>query len=83
MGIMSNPLLPFGLGFVGSVVGTLLVRAMFLRLTWVAMGLELLAGLLGIWAWQLWAKTDHSSKVLIAELVGSVLGTGLALKYGL
>ena len=82
MGIMSNPILPFGLGFAGSVLATLLVRAMFLKLTWVAMGLELLAGLLGIWAWQLWAKTNHNSKVLIAELIGSVLGTGLALKYG-
>lgn len=75
-------LLPFALGLVASVLATLLVRAIAAGMVLASMGLELVAGLLGIWAWQLWAARRHDRRVLVAELVGSVLGTGLALRYG-
>ena len=74
--------LAFLAGLTGSVLATLLVRAVFLKLILAAMALEFAAGLLGIWAWQLWAARRHDRRILVAELAGSVLGTGLALRYG-
>ena len=82
--------LAVGLGFVGSVLATLLMRAIAAYeahpstdLIALAMGLELAAGLFGITAWQFWVARGHDRRILIAELVGSVLGTGVALRYGL
>jgi lambda repressor-like predicted transcriptional regulator len=75
-------LLAFALGFTASVLATLLVRAIAAGMVLASMGLELVAGLLGIWAWQLWAERRHDRRVLMVELYGSVLGTGLALRYG-
>ena len=79
--------LAFGLGLLGSVLATLMVRAIAAeprtRVTIAAaMTLELLTGLVGIWGWQLWAARRHDRRILVAELAGSVLGTGLALRYG-
>ena len=79
--------LAFGLGLLGSVLGTLMVRAIAAdpqttATVTAAMTLELCVGLLGIWGWQLWAARRHDRRILVAELAGSVLGTGLALRFG-
>ena len=86
--------LPFGLGLLGSILATLLVRVIALteiaraagapvgHFILGAMALEVAAGLVGIWGWQLWAARRHDRRILVAELAGSVLGTGLALRYG-
>lgn len=85
--------LPLTLGFIGSVLGTLMLRAIALvehesehdsnKLIYLAISLEFVAGLMGIATWQLWSRYGNDKRVLLCELVGSVIGTYLALKFGL
>jgi len=62
---------------VGSILATYLVQAIADRRLVAAVSLDAAVGVLGVIAWQLWAKADHDWRVLASELAGSVLGTGI------
>lgn len=70
------------LGYGGSIVGTLLVRGVAQDRIWGAMGMEALAGLMGIAGWKLWEDQQRDTYILLVELAGAVIGTGVTLRLG-
>ena len=70
------------LGYGGSILGTLGIRGIAQDRILGAMVMEALAGLMGIAGWKLWGDYQRDTYILLIELGGAVIGTGITLKLG-
>lgn len=73
------PVLAFGSGLVGSLLGTRLIEEIGWHHRYHAVVLEFLTIAMGIIGWQIWADQKNNWKVLAVEGLGTILGTWVIL----